>query len=129
MNFKKDCSICGVKIDHRAFKCGKCCNFLGDMTLKEAIYQKHHKSSAYALVRSRARSEAKKYNKTMNCENCGYDKHVEIAHIKGISTFSEDTMISEINSKENLKVLCPNCHWEFDHLSTFPTRKKTKLKR
>jgi len=27
-----------------------------DMTLAEAIYEKHHRSSAYALVRSRARA-------------------------------------------------------------------------
>jgi predicted HNH restriction endonuclease len=24
-------------------------------------------------------------------------------------------MISEINKPENLIILCPNCHWEFDH--------------
>lgn len=85
-----------------------------DMTLKEAIYEKHHRSSAFALVRSRARSVAKKYNMSC-CEKCGYDKHVEVAHIKPISSFSDDIMISAINSRENLMALCPNCHWEYDH--------------
>ena len=84
------------------------------MTLKEAIYEKHHKSSAFALVRTRARAIAKKLGLD-KCSNCGYDKHVEIAHIKAISTFDNSTLISVINSKENLMALCPNCHWELDN--------------
>ena len=110
----KSCEVCGVSIDYRSKRCVKCSSFLGDMTLTEAIYEKHHRSSAYALVRTRARTEAKKYN--MNtCEKCGYNKHVEIAHKKDISTFEGNTLISVINSRENLMALCPNCHWEYDH--------------
>lgn len=30
-------------------------------------------------------------------------------------SFSMDSLISEINSLENLIYLCPNCHWEFDN--------------
>ena len=85
-----------------------------DMTLKEAIYEKHHKSSAFALVRTRARAVAKKLGFT-KCSKCGYDKHIEIAHIKSISSFSEEVMISVVNSKDNLIPLCPNCHWEYDN--------------
>lgn len=85
-----------------------------DMTLSEAIYDKHHRSSAYALVRTRARAVAKKLGLD-KCERCGYDKHVEIAHKKAVSTFEGNTLISVINSKENLMALCPNCHWEYDH--------------
>ena len=85
-----------------------------DMTLSEAIYINHHRSSAYALIRTRARSTAKKLNMTI-CEHCGYDKHVEIAHKKSISSFDLSTMISVINDRDNLMALCPNCHWEYDH--------------
>lgn len=49
------------------------------------------------------------------CAICGYDKHVEIAHIKPVSEFDDNTLISEINSIDNLIALCPNHHWEFDH--------------
>jgi hypothetical protein len=114
INFPNNCEICGVEIDYRSKRCIKCCGSLGDMTLKEAIYEKHHKSSAFALIRTRARAEGKKlgFNK---CCKCGYDKHIEVAHIKPISSFSEDVMISIINSKENIMPLCPNCHWEYDH--------------
>jgi hypothetical protein len=122
------------KPEHKCIDCGKPINAnksrckehyliwvktreVKDMTLSEAIYQKHHRSSAYALVRTRARAAAKKYNMNV-CENCGYDKHVEIAHKQGISTFTGDTLISIINARENLMALCPNCHWEYDHNMT-----------
>jgi len=85
-----------------------------DMTLKEAIYENHHKSSAFSLVRTRARAIAKKLGFT-ECLKCGYNKHIEVAHIKPISSFSDDILISEINSKQNIMPLCPNCHWEYDH--------------
>ena len=49
------------------------------------------------------------------CMKCGYDKHVEVCHIKPIRQFSEDTLLSVINDKTNLLLLCPNCHWEYDN--------------
>lgn len=82
------------------------------MPLSKAIYITHHKSSAFALVRSRARTKAQKLPQI--CSNCGYDKHVEVCHIKPISKFSLDTLVSEINKLENLLLLCPNCHYEYD---------------
>jgi hypothetical protein len=114
IRFPKNCELCGVTIDNRSKRCIKCCGFLGDMALSEAIYQKHHKSSAFALVRTRARAEAKKLG-FVECCKCGYNKHIEVAHVKPISSFSDDILISVINSKENLMPLCPNCHWEYDH--------------
>lgn len=86
-----------------------------DMTLKEAIYINVHKASAFGIVRSRARSLAKLLG-WVQCVRCGYDKHIEIAHIHPISEFPEHTLISVINDPSNLIALCPNCHWEFDHL-------------
>lgn len=38
-----------------------------------------------------------------------------MAHIKAVSEFSDDTLISEINDINNLVGLCPNHHWEYDH--------------
>jgi len=74
----------------------------------QRIYQRNSR------VRDLARALVKKENLERICENCGYNKHVEVCHKKGISTFTDDTLISTINSKENLVLLCPNCHWEFD---------------
>lgn len=49
------------------------------------------------------------------CAICGYDKHVEIAHIKAVSDFDDSATIAEINSIDNLIALCPNHHWEYDN--------------
>lgn len=114
INLPNNCELCGVEIDYRSKRCVKCCGFLGDMTLEDAIYEKHHRSSAYALVRTRARVTAKKLG-LCKCQKCGYDKHVEIAHKKAIASFEGKTLISVINSEDNLMALCPNCHWEYDH--------------
>ena len=114
------CLDCDKSINNRRARCSTCYNkwqqskLLTDITLGEAIYSNHHRASAFALVRSRARSVAKKLGLD-TCEKCGYNKHVEIAHIKPVSSFSEEVMLSVINSRENIMALCPNCHWEFDH--------------
>lgn len=116
----KKCEKCNEKIFSNRKYCKSCYkNKLEDCTktLGEAIYKEHHLSSAYALVRSRARAIAKKEG-WAKCSKCGYDKHIEIAHIKPIGSFSHDTLISEINDPlTNLLPLCPNCHWEFDNLN------------
>lgn len=108
------CMCCGKSLDYknRRMKCDEC--FSPDYTLGEIQYDEHHKSSAWALVRGRARRAVKDLPKV--CSKCGYDKHVECCHIKAISDFPLDTKISEVNSLENIILLCPNCHWEFDNL-------------
>lgn len=107
------CKLCSSPTINKRKLCLNCYKHgsKGDITLEEAIYFKHHKSSAFALVRSRARAS----NKIRECELCGYSKHVEVCHKRPISDFPLNTKISEINNKDNILVLCPNCHWEFDH--------------
>jgi len=112
------CSQCNGKKALKSTLCQSCTissNYRGDLTLQEAIYEKHHRSSAYALVRTRARTLAKKLGIDKQCKICGYSKHVEIAHVNSISSFSEETLVSKINSSDNLVALCRNCHWELDH--------------
>lgn len=110
------CENCNIECTYGRKYCKLCFKtcMAPDITLEEAIYENHHKSSAFALVRTRARTSIKA-KKITTCEKCGYDKHVEVCHIKPISEFSLNTKISEINSETNLIILCPNCHWEFDH--------------
>jgi len=52
------------------------------------------------------------------CERCPYDKHVEVCHKKAVSSFPETATIAEVNAIENLMLLCPNCHWEYDYLTS-----------
>lgn len=71
----------------------------------------------------RAAARNKYFRNTSNrfCLLCGYEKHIEICHIKAIEAFSDATLVQVINDLKNLVALCPNCHWEFDHgLLTIP---------
>lgn len=111
---QKPCA-CGRMIGKYSKHCRHCRprNLADDLTLLQAKYDKHHRSSAWALVRWRARSLCEKLPQV--CYNCGYDKHVEVCHIKAIASYSPDTLVSTVNSVDNLVLLCPNCHWEFDN--------------
>jgi hypothetical protein len=79
-------------------------------------YTKHnHRSSAYSYIRWHARAVVMKDVEKKSCIHCGYDKHVELCHIKSIQNFSDNSTLEQINNPENLMFLCPNCHWEFDN--------------
>lgn len=73
-----------------------------------------HPSWRNAHLRGLCRSWNKELT-LLPCYNCGYSKHVELAHIKSVSSFSLTTTVGEINSRSNVVQLCRNCHWEFDH--------------
>ena len=111
-----NCSVCQTLISRRHKYC-KLCRIekfsAKDISLLDAKYP-HHTSARYAKVRDRARRKVINLG-WLSCNQCGYDKHIEACHIKPISSYSGETMISEINREENLIALCPNCHWEFDH--------------
>lgn len=54
--------------------------------------------------------------KPRRCFSCGYDgKSLDVAHLIPVKSFPDDTPISIVNSESNLRVLCKNCHWEYDH--------------
>lgn len=85
-----------------------------------------HPSWANAHVRHFARSWNKDL-KEQPCQCCGYSKHIEFCHIKPVSSFDLDAKLGEINSPDNIAILCRNCHWEFDHgeltIEQIPKRK------
>lgn len=78
-------------------------------------------------------SEIRNFNRSWNkelillsCQVCGYSLHVELAHIKPISSFSEETPLTVVNDPTNILVLCRNHHWEQEHgfllLNDIPAR-------
>lgn len=71
--------------------------------------------SARSSIQKNARKVYFEYNKMPSCVICGYNKHVEVAHIKPVSNFGDNASIEEINSITNLIGLCPNHHWEYDN--------------
>lgn len=77
------------------------------------------KYSNWQCARSQIQKHARKVyadsDKPKECCVCGYDKHYEVAHIKAVSEFDDEVLVSEINDIDNLIALCPNHHWEYDN--------------
>jgi predicted restriction endonuclease len=70
--------------------------------------------SARSSIQRHARQTYLDGGKEKKCCVCGYSNHVDVAHIRSVSSFSTDTLIREINDIDNLLPLCPNHHWEYD---------------
>ena len=83
-------------------------------TKSEIVYDKHHRSAAFAYIRWHARRVIMK-SVPQICGECGYSLTVEVCHIRSISSFPDDAKLSEINTPENLVLLCPNHHWLRDN--------------
>lgn len=115
------CKHCNVEITHyRNYKktlCNMCYENKKVINKELKYYQNkpYHTSSKYAYIREHARNKIKNQEYSKKCCNCEYDIHVDICHIKPISSFDELVKIDEINDFSNLLTLCKNCHWEFDN--------------
>ena len=124
-----DYCSCGKHKTVCSKQCIKCCNEgqIKYLTIKDAMVSALHGQSAkFNVVRNRARTQ---YGNIKSCQFCGYDKHVEVCHIKPIHSFPEETLISEVNDASNILILCPNCHWEFDKKNRKPRKEKIKKQR
>lgn len=84
-------------------------------TKGELLSDRKNYQSYRSTVRKWAEKIYKENNPECKCKVCGYDKHIEIAHIKAVSDFDDNTTIAEINDINNLIGLCPNHHWEYDN--------------
>ena len=87
---------------------------IGEYRNKLSVKGKHP-SWLGSHIRNFARSWLKHLTKEP-CRKCGYNKHVELAHIRSVSSYPDTALIGDINSEDNVIPLCPNCHWEFDNL-------------
>lgn len=74
-----------------------------------------NKGSRYPIIRQLSRKKYLASGLPLVCKICNYDFHVDIAHIKEIKSFDEDTILGIINHIDNLVALCKNHHWELDH--------------
>ena len=86
---------------------------IGEYRNRNSVKGKHP-SWLHAGIRGLCRTWLKHLS-IKPCANCGYDKHVELCHIKGVSEFDDSALLCEVNSEENVIQLCRNCHWEFDN--------------
>ena len=106
-------------------------DYIKELTLEtywnKKSLQNLHTSSKNAHIRLLARSHFKDLI-DKPCANCGYNKHVELCHIKPIREFDKTFKIKDVNSYNNLIQLCPNCHWELDNnylILDFPDQVKS----
>jgi len=113
---KHVCLQCGASKSSRGLRCRKCTKRGGrsslSLTKKEMFAKRNSWQSARSEFRTLAIEAVAAREK--KCFVCGYNKHVEVCHIKSVSSFSGDTLLSVISDPDNLVLLCPNCHWEFD---------------
>ena len=116
------CNDCGKIIGygyeqfHRRKYCNECNP--NHVNWNEITYGEAKEKRSYQVnsrIRELARTIYLKNHPDLKCEICGYNKHVEIHHIRGISTFPDDTPVAEINNLNNLIGLCPNHHWEVEN--------------
>ena len=119
---QKLCKDCGTRLSYgtRHGRCHSCkrvhtLKVFNEHTVFEKTAHKYLGSVKWNAIRTRARSVLELENRLKVCENCGWDKHVNVCHVKPLASFPPNTKIAEVNAPDNLKYLCPNCHWEFDH--------------
>ncbi len=111
------CVVCSIKTSKRTYYCKTCKEKKhgSDFTLEEFSYTGKKHYQVFAKARERARKQYLAAHPNPCCEKCKYSYHIEVCHIKSISSFSKETLVSVINDPSNLIGLCPNCHWEMDH--------------
>ena len=86
-----------------------------EVTKGELFSKRSNWQSARSDIQRIARKIYFENNPHPCCVVCGYNKQIEVAHIKAVSEFEDTVTISEINNINNLVALCPNHHWEFDN--------------
>ena len=113
----KVCKNCTTIHSRASEFCSQKCkteDFMKNKTIKESLTA-GERQQKFSGIRGVARNYAKYLPNKTKCQCCGYNKHVEIAHIKAISEFDENDLLFNVNNENNLLALCPNCHWEFDN--------------
>ena len=133
----KACPKCDKLILPESKLCREC--QFGNSQKREATLKEY---KAFLSVKGKHPSwltvHVRSFNRSWNkglllypCQVCGYKNHIELAHIKPVSSFEDDALISTINDPSNILVLCPNHHWEFDNglikLEEIPVRNHAVL--
>lgn len=122
---KVDCLVCSKVFEKRDTEvkahpnhyCGRECFLSGSwktLTILE-FRDKYTLRKFHGKLRGLSRKAYLKSDKPKECHNCGYAKHFDVCHVKDVKDFDGQTLVTEVNSLDNLIALCPNCHWEFDH--------------
>jgi hypothetical protein len=110
------CLGCSESIAAKNKYCKRCrvaCEFKPDAPISD-FFTSLKSASKFSNIRYHARKYYLEHF-MHQCLNCNYQLHIEIAHIKPISSFSDNTPLNVVNSSDNLAGLCKRCHWEMDN--------------
>jgi len=88
---------------------------VGRRTKKQILRDYKGYTAGRNAIRKHAQIRYHNSDKPKHCFICGYDKHIEVCHIKSVSEFSDDAFVNDINNLNNLVALCPTHHWELDN--------------
>jgi len=91
-------------------------NYIANMTKKQVM----DRYDRYYIGRNAIRKHANKIfygcsESDKKCKICGYNKYIDVCHIKDVKDFNDEALIVEINDIDNLVALCPNHHVELDN--------------
>lgn len=111
LKIKKKCKVCEEPVASKYTYCKICFRI---KQKNEATQNKKRCESRGNRIREDARRRYFSSGLSKECVVCNYFKHVDVCHIKDVSSFSEESLISEINNLSNLIALCKNHHWELD---------------
>lgn len=114
---------CGREVAYKTKRCRPCWAIVKrDLALDKTVAEIKIEAGSLRWT-DHVRYFSRKMHEFVKCAECGYDTHVEVAHIKDIANFDDNATIREINHQRNVVGLCPNHHWEFDngHLEFKPS--------
>jgi hypothetical protein len=75
-------------------------SFFEGITKKEFFEKKGVYYKFRSEIRKHVQYVYEKNQGDKTCKVCGYDKHIQVCHIKSVSSFSDDALITKINSKD-----------------------------
>lgn len=114
---QSNCKKCNDPVKAKAVYCLDCRDLVAierqSRTLGELRSSYSRDSVVYNLIRAASRIQAREL--PQHCIICGYNNHVEVAHLFKLSELPDETTFEEASSSRNFILLCPNHHWEFDY--------------
>lgn len=109
---------CKGKKSHSAMMCKECWKTIRfekqEKRTLEDISLIGNARVKWSTLRELARRKLERLGVKKECKICQFDIVVDCCHIKPISKFKSNSLVGEVNSKENLVYLCPNHHKMFD---------------
>jgi hypothetical protein len=112
------CAFCGKAISSSLKFCSRSCRQEATSVQYNTTLGEYRgrltRRNFHINLREQSRREYRLSGRPFKCF-CGYDKHVNICHIRAVKDFPDSALLKTVSHADNLVALCPNHHWEFDN--------------